>query len=212
MVNKNDKKIDQEDSILSDFLVDLHIHSNFSICSLLTLSEIIEYCNSYKIKGIALTDHNSLDGYEEIKKIAQKYDIIIFLGYELRVKGGELLIYGIPKVLPLDMDPNIIIKKVKEMGGAVIAAHPFRGFFSSFKKNVYDLDIDGIEVTNRPTHSFDQRALTAAIKMEVAMIAGSDAHNISDIGWCATKFKKRITSTKELISEIIKKRVEPILL
>jgi len=198
---------------LGEFLVDLHIHSNFSPCSILSMEDIIECLNSYDIKGVALTDHNTIDGYSELKKIAEKYDIKVFKGYELVVENGELLVYGISKVLPAGLPPMLIIKKVREDGGAVFAAHPYRRFLSSSLGDViYDLDIDGVEISDRNTHYWDRRAVNAAKKMDVAMIAGSDAHHVSDIGWCATKFNKKITTDSELVNELKEKRCEPVLL
>jgi predicted metal-dependent phosphoesterase TrpH len=197
---------------LTKFIVDLHIHSNVSPCSNLDMRDIIECSYSCGINGIALTDHNSIEGYERIRKIGDELDVAVFLGYELQVKEGELLIYGIDKVLPINLPAFLVIKIIRNLGGVVIAAHPFRRFLTSLEEKIYNLDLHGIEVSDRLNYSLNSRAITAAKKMDVAMLAGSDAHNINEIGWCATEFQKKINSTEELVKEIEEKRCKPILL
>ncbi|MHA1754947.1 MAG: PHP-associated domain-containing protein [Candidatus Odinarchaeia archaeon] len=197
---------------MTEFLVDLHIHSNQSPCSILELEDIIQYAQCYNIKGIAVTDHNTIGDFSKIRKIAEKYDMRTYIGYELKVLGGELLIYGVRKILPINMPAEFIIRKVHSIGGAAIAAHPYREFPISLKDNIYNLDLDGVEVSDRATHSLDNRSVSAAKKMDIAMIAGSDAHTISDIGWCATKFTKIIETTEELVNEIKSKKCIPVLI
>ena len=196
---------------MGKFLVDMHVHSSISPCSKLTFKDILEVSSSYGISGIALTDHNTLNGYHTFKEEAEKYGIVVFSAYELKVLGGELLIYGLKHTLPVNLHPKQTIKKVRLSGGAVVAAHPFRSSLS-FGDRIYDLDLDGVEVSDRIRHNIDRKALSAANIMDVAALAGSDAHDTYDIGWCATEFESKIISDEDLVKAIKNKKCKPVLL
>jgi predicted metal-dependent phosphoesterase TrpH len=63
-------------------IIDLHVHSYMSdgTCS---PKEIIELAKQKKIRAIALTDHDSIEGVAEAEKEALKYDINFLKGIEI---------------------------------------------------------------------------------------------------------------------------------
>lgn len=62
--------------------VDLHIHTNFSD-GLLTPKEILEMAKKNKVEIMAITDHDTFDGYREVKQIAGDYGIELIPGVEI---------------------------------------------------------------------------------------------------------------------------------
>ncbi|MEM2907481.1 MAG: PHP domain-containing protein [Candidatus Odinarchaeota archaeon] len=187
----------------------MHVHSTASPCSELTLKEIFEAAPSYRIECIVLTDHNVIANFVEEFKIARKYDIKVFLGYELTVLEGELLVYGLKNVLKPNRPANIMIEAIHRAGGVAVAAHPFREWPVYLGDKVYDLEVDGIEVSDRLRFSIDENALAAAFKKHVAATAGSDAHHLSEFGWCCTEFSDRIDTVSQLVEALKNQRCEP---
>lgn len=83
-------------------IIDLHVHSYMSdgTCS---PKEIIELANQKKIRAIALTDHDSIEGVAEAEKEALKYDIYFLKGIEMSVSYKKERILHI---IGLGMDIN----------------------------------------------------------------------------------------------------------
>ncbi|OAM92537.1 hypothetical protein SAMN04515679_0606 [Pelosinus fermentans] len=83
-------------------IIDLHVHSYMSdgTCS---PKEIIELANQKKIRAIALTDHDSIEGVAEAEKEALKYDINFLKGIEMSVSYEKERILHI---IGLGMDIN----------------------------------------------------------------------------------------------------------
>lgn len=133
----------------------------------------------------------------------------MFLGYELTVLEGELLIYGLNNVFQPYTPAKIIIDAVHKHGGVVIAAHPFRSWPVKLGEKVYDLDVDGVEVSDRSRFKIDENALTIALKKQISATAGSDAHHISEFGWCGTEFSDRIETVSQLVEALKKQRCKP---
>ena len=63
-------------------LIDLHVHSNASDGSL-TPSEVADEAIKMGLKAIALTDHDTIDGIEEILEYTQDKDLEVVPGIEL---------------------------------------------------------------------------------------------------------------------------------
>ena len=72
--------------------IDLHTHSHYSdgISSPL---DILRAAILKNLDGIAITDHNTLDGYFELKKYA--CGILLIPGYEVTTKAGHILVLGL---------------------------------------------------------------------------------------------------------------------
>ena len=74
---------------------DLHVHSTYSdgIKSPIQLAgEAVDA----GLAGFALTDHDTIDGWKEIKKIEEKYPIVVFPGVELstEMNGRDVHVLG----------------------------------------------------------------------------------------------------------------------
>lgn len=84
-------------------MIDLHVHTTASDGQY-TPSQLIEKAAEKKIKAIAITDHDTINGLEEAKKCASKFEIELIPGIELNINGsaGEfhLLGLGLKNVAP----------------------------------------------------------------------------------------------------------------
>jgi len=62
--------------------IDLHVHTNFSD-GLLTPRQVLEMAKENNVQIMAITDHDTFAGYEEIKDIAKDYDVELIPGVEI---------------------------------------------------------------------------------------------------------------------------------
>lgn len=69
-------------------MIDLHAHSTISDGTL-TPSEIIQLAHELGLKGVALTDHDSIDGHEEAQRHARRLGVNLVKGIEFSVTFGE---------------------------------------------------------------------------------------------------------------------------
>lgn len=66
-------------------MIDLHLHSNCSD-GLDTPSQLIDLALELKLKAIALTDHDTIDGLQEFLLYGEEKDIIVIPGIEVSIK------------------------------------------------------------------------------------------------------------------------------
>lgn len=69
-------------------MIDLHVHSVFSDGSD-TPTQIIKKAQKIKLQGIALTDHDCIEGLEEAEREAIKLGVPFYNGIELSTSFGE---------------------------------------------------------------------------------------------------------------------------
>ncbi|MBI2847186.1 MAG: PHP domain-containing protein [Chloroflexi bacterium] len=81
--------------------LDLHVHTPRSVCyedrivpeaNLNTSPEdIVKGALSAGLHAIAITDHNTSEGVEEIRAVAKKHGLFVFPGMEISSRGGHVL-------------------------------------------------------------------------------------------------------------------------
>ena len=158
---------------------DLHIHSKYSFDSFLNPAEIVKIAKKKGLDGVAVTDHNTIKGGIETSKINNKDDLIVIVGSEIKTEYGD--------VIGLFLNEDIksrqfvqVTKEIKDQGGIVILAHPFR------KCNIpIELlkHVEVIEAFNaRSSRNLNVDALKLAKEFKKPMTAGSDAHICFEIG------------------------------
>lgn len=184
--------------------IDLHCHSYYSHDGLSSLEKLIKSALRKGLDGIALTDHDTIRGWEEAKKVAEKLKAFLILGEEIKTKEGDILGLFLKKEIK-GKTPLEVIKEIKDQGGIVIIPHPFH-FLKGFKGNLesYKDLIDGIEVFNsRALFGNDKKALEFAKKNNLAQVAGSDAHYHKSVGDAFTiaQGAKNLEDFKKAIKE-----------
>ncbi len=189
----------------------MHIHTTFSPCSRISIYEALVTALDLGLTGIAITDHDTMEGALKANQIASKYEIKVFTGCEVTAFEGHILAYGVSERLPINLYAQDVIERIHSLGGVAVAAHPFRNMENSLNNKIFELDLDGVEVFNHvPKRSVNKEARSAAIELGVAQIGGSDAHDSKYIGRVATLFKDEIPDEDSLIEAIIKKTCKPV--
>ncbi len=160
---------------------DLHIHSSYSDDSDLSPKKIIETAESIGLDGIAIHDHNSLEGYRSVKDV--ETDLIIVPAIEISTSGGHVMGLGLQEKVEPRLSVAETIDRIREQGGLAIAVHPYRIASGLGEKNVRANDWDAIEGLNgRCGKSNNKKARALAEDLEVPATGGSDAHRMNTIG------------------------------
>lgn len=220
------------------YLYETHMHtSEASACAVSTGEEMALAAKEYGYAGIFITNHNwygnncisdSLDweewihsycqGYENAKKCGDEIGLDVFFGYEATHRGTDFLIYGVDEqwliAHPEIMDASIAeqYRIIKNAGGMIIHAHPFRRAHYIPEVRLFPEYVDGVEVINA-THSspniqgvnhkeFDDEAIAYAKKYNFPMTAGSDVHSVNMLGG-GIAFRRRIESVEDYINAVM---------
>jgi predicted metal-dependent phosphoesterase TrpH len=160
-------------------MIDLHIHSKYSFDSLLSPRSILKVAKKRDLTGIAVTDHNTIRGGLEVRKINKDRDFTVIVGSEIQTDIGDIIGLCVNEEIKSRISIEVI-EEIKDQGGYVVLPHPFRGH----RLNQYTIELfDAIEVFNgRSTAEENSKALELAKKYNKPFTAGSDAHFASEIG------------------------------
>ncbi|MFH0977826.1 MAG: PHP domain-containing protein [Candidatus Woesearchaeota archaeon] len=175
---------------------DLHVHSEFSRCSNLKPKDILRIAKLRGLDGIAITDHNSIEGAVLARKLNKDKNFEVIIGEEIDTEFGHVLAYYLNKTIApgylLD-----ILDSARSQGAIVALAHPFDFFRESFPTGVIislRTKLDAVEVFNSRSllPIFNRKAFELASELSLAKIAGSDAHFSYEIGRSVTLFDSNL--------------------
>lgn len=164
---------------LDSYCFDLHIHSKYSLDSVLSPQKIIDLAYSRGLNAISITDHNTIKGSILAKSLKQDR-VHVIIGSEISTDYGD--------VIGLFLNENIrsrvfeeVIDEIRGQDGLVVLPHPYR------RKKLLNDDllslIDLLEgVNGRSPDSSNQCAIELARKIKKRSIAGSDSHFSFELG------------------------------
>ena len=190
-----------------EYLYETHMHtSESSACGQDSASAQVRAYKKRGYTGIIVTDHFIhrslthiplpwksrmkilLHGYNIALKEGKKCGLDVFLGWEFTDydSGRDFLTYGLGLEFLLK-HPNLYnipieqySKIVREAGGYLAQAHPFRNSsYIQIKEPVSPELIDGIEVYNAAnSYEENKKAFDFAIEHNLPMQSGSDSHSV----------------------------------
>ena len=165
---------------------DLHVHTRYSEDSISPPEKIVQHCIKRGINCLAITDHNTITGALEVKRLAP-FKVIV--SEEILTTQGEIIGYFLTEEIPPRLSPEETVAQIKAQGGLSCIPHSCDRFRSSSKLRPRALekiipDIDLIEVFNSRTMLLrdSARALELARRHDLPGTAGSDAHIVREIG------------------------------
>lgn len=165
---------------------DLHVHTRYSPDSISSPEKIVQRCIDSGINCLAITDHNSIAGALETKRIAP-FKVIV--GEEILTNSGEIIGYFLTEEIPPHLSPEDTVKRIKDQGGLVCIPHPCDSLRPQSKLQRRALErimpqVDLIEVYNSRTMLLKDaaRASQLAQKHGLPGTAGSDAHVVQEVG------------------------------
>jgi predicted metal-dependent phosphoesterase TrpH len=164
--------------------LDLHVHTSHSYDGHCSVDEVVAAAKARGLNGVAITDHNSIAGHPEAKKLS-KDGFLIIPGVEVSSADGHIVGLGISKLIPRNLSAKETVERIREQGGIAIAAHPF--VLGRRPGLVYRTKFDAIEVLNsRAFLISNPLARRFAERNKIPMVAGSDAHRRDEIGLAYT--------------------------
>ncbi len=151
-----------------------HLHTwPVSACAHKTVRENLEFYKNEGYDGVFITNHfldgninlrysmpyeESLDfyfsDYDKAVELSAEIGLKVFLGVELTYGGTDFLIYGLDKKWYYDHPEIMSMKKsdelkyIRENGGFVVQAHPFRQARYIDHIRLFPDATDGVEVIN----------------------------------------------------------------
>ncbi len=189
---------------------DLHTHTKYSIDGVLEPRELVKRGQKRGLAGIAVTDHNTIRGGLEAKAY-ECSDFKVIVGSEIMTTRGELIgLFLHEEVGNRTRDFRAVIDEIKDQGGIVIVPHPFDTIRrSAFKPRNEDAELfDGVEGLNSRcfSQSYNDRAVEFAIRHDLPITAGSDAHFGWEVG--NAYIRTNASSDEELKQAILTNRIE----
>lgn len=188
------------------FAIDLHVHTGrYSQCAeLLDPYEIERVALAGGLSGVVLTEHDMFWQDEEISLLrASSRQIRIYRGIEVSAQGCHLVVIGIEDGGLLHRGASLehVAGVAHAAGAAVILAHPYRD--ADPESLPLDL-VDAVEIGSTSfTRHESERARHLAARLGKPIVAASDAHSLSRIGWAWTVFPASPENGSELAAMIL---------
>lgn len=167
-------------------IFDFHIHSRYSFDSILSPRDILKTAKRKGLDGIAITDHNTIRGGLETKKLNKDENFYVIIGSEINTDMGDIIGLFLNDEIK-SRDSQEVIDEIHQQDGLVILPHPFRNH--KLNENIISL-VDIIEIYNsRSTIEENNLATMIAEINKKPKISGSDAHFKTEIGLSKTEFQ-----------------------
>lgn len=183
---------------------DLHIHTTYSSDSAINPRTLVEQLVTHNfIKVAAVTDHDTVKGCGVTRQLASAYpDILVIPGVEISTPQGDIIILGSDEMPPQPWTVENIVDFARERGYVSVVAHPYREYgMGDLAKNY---KVDAIEVLNGGSpHSANKAAQDLAKVMGLPGVAGSDAHQPSELCTVYTEVKASM-NTDDILKAIKK--------
>jgi len=205
------------------FFIDLHLHTfPASKCASSQVEEMIEEAKRIGLDAICLTDHNYVWSKDDVNRLMDTHQFLIFRGNEIVTDQGDMLVFGMDEDVR-DVIPLVQLKAmVDEKQGFIAAAHPFRGFLTfgagqlgltPEKAMARDMfrSVHAVEALNgKVTDQENSLSFQVAQGLGLPATGGSDAHDSSTVGVYATRFKAAISNEAELVKALLAGACEPV--
>jgi len=180
--------------------VDTHVHTCYSHDSLSDISQLLISASKKGLAGIAITDHDTMEGVHKAGHIAAQLiaqgklpdSFFIIPGQEISTSKGHIVGLYLSHSIPSNLSPEEAVKAIHDQGGIAIAAHPL------LQDGLHDLanslPFDAVETRNGAEEVHNASAHRKAkekrkefyAKVSKPHVGGSDAHDPGTVGMCYT--------------------------
>lgn len=163
---------------------EFHCHTVYSPDSLVELEALLKTCDERGIDKIAITDHSNMQGALKAHQMAPERVIV---AEEIATFEGEILGYFMTEEIPQNLPAIEIVRRLRDQGAFISLAHPFDPHRSWWTERTLDQILpylDGLEVFNARCRreEYNKEAYAFALEHGKALMAGSDAHALSELG------------------------------
>lgn len=163
--------------------LDLHVHSTSSRDGTAGPEDIVRRTKQLGLDGVAITDHNAVEGSARACSMASAEGILVVSGVEVSSAEGHVLAYGLRELVPRGRPLVETVDMIRSAGGVAVAAHPERFPSGMGLELAGEVSFDGIEVLNGGSSRRGNRlARRLAESKGLPVTGGSDAHSIDQVG------------------------------
>ncbi len=206
-------------------LLDLHTHSIKSDDGRAKVRNYCQWIRSREIPidGFVLTEHRQFDADSDYRELAREFDLTILKASEVETEYGHVLVFGVNEALRAAFDfGNIhlqlgdVLDACARHGAIAVPCHPGRkrvGMAAHMETLGPPPGVRIVETLNGGSREGeDEIALAMAREHAYLGIGGSDAHIVSHIGRCATRFPAPINTEAELVDALRAEEFEAVAL
>lgn len=209
-------------------LIDLHTHTRpLSHDSTLSPDDLVYAAKRAGLDGVCLTEHDFFWEHEATVDLARRHAFLVITGIEVNTEFGHILVFGLERFVFGMHRLADLVRLVGEAGGAMVAAHPYRrqlpfelrdsgDWTAAMEQTVRNESyphVSAIETHNgRGTKRQNEFSLEICQRLGLPGTAGSDSHELADVGACATEFDAPIADAAGLIAELRAGRFRPVVL
>ncbi|MBS7624144.1 MAG: CehA/McbA family metallohydrolase [Candidatus Bathyarchaeia archaeon] len=201
--------------------IDLHVHTRYSSDSSITPKDLVIQARMKGLNGIAVTDHDTIEGAMKIVRMIESPrgdnrlgNLIAIPGIEVSTRQGHLLGLNVTMSIPRGLDVEEAIERIHDAGGVAVAAHPWilfkRGI--GLDSKILSYGLDAIEVMNSSAFPFwlsARKCREFARRHNLPQTAGSDSHIPETIGLAYTIISECETKIESLMESIRKGLTKP---
>ena len=196
-------------------ILDLHNHS---IVSDDGRAKVENYCQwivkrEIPLDGFVLTEHRQFDAISDYRKLEDEHGILILKASEVETDYGHVLVFGVNDDMRaaydftrIDLPLELVLRETERCGGIAVPCHPGRprvGLCAHFEAKG---PVDGVRLIETLNGGSRGEEDAAALALSEARgyrgIGGSDAHIVSQIARCVTRFPTEIRNDEELVSAL----------
>lgn len=163
---------------------DMHVHTLHSErCGWMRPERLVEHAKEIGLDGLAVTDHNTIDGAREVFDIVrdEQIELSVIIGEEISTDRGEVLAYFINKEIEPGSFPEVL-SEIRQADGISAIPHPFERIRKGFRGvEAVMSDVNAIEVLNSRCF-FNREAFDLCLVHKKPMLGGSDAHFYREVG------------------------------
>lgn len=191
-------------------LIDLHVHSDLSPCSRMPLEDILRQGRAAGLDGVCLTDHGGRLALGLVEEGLQDDGLLVLVGQEYSTRQGDFLLFGDLGHLPADLEATRLLPLVESLGGAAVAAHPFRPG-RSLDPVLLEMGLIKLAegLNGRNPRGYNRPIRQWAGSLGLSLVGGSDAHSLPELGSVATRFEQTVTCQAELVAALKAGQVQP---
>jgi predicted metal-dependent phosphoesterase TrpH len=193
-------------------ILDLHNHS---IRSDDGRAKVENYCQWIRRRGIpvdgfVLTEHRQWDATSDYRGLEDEHGLLILKGSEVETEYGHVLVFGVNDDLchafdfkRIDLPLALVLESAARCGAFAVPCHPGRPKVGMRAHLEVRGPVSGVEVIETLNGGSRGRENDDAIELAQANgwrgVGGSDAHIVSHVGRCATRFERPIRDEQDLV-------------
>jgi predicted metal-dependent phosphoesterase TrpH len=204
-------------------ILDLHNHS---IRSDDGKARVENYCQWIRKRGLpldgfVLSEHRQYDAASDYRALEEEFGLVILKASEVETDYGHVLVFGVNEALlaafdfaRIDLPLPLVLEAADRAGAVAVPCHPGRpnvGLFAHYAARGPVPGVSIVETRNGGSRSGENElSEREAGRYGYRAIGGSDAHIVSHIGRCATRFEDPVRSADDLVAALRSGRYEPV--